>query len=312
VTQSADPVVSQPLVSQPVVFQRLAGTFHGLATVGLAGSGAWFEALAADGPRIVRLGLTGGPNLLAETPEVVWPTAAGPYRLWGGHRLWLAPEDAGRNAAPDSGGLVVDVLPDGLRLTGAPDPGSACVRAIEVRLDPQRPVLRLRHEVANLGRKPVELAPWAITQLPPGGTALIPQPASTPGHATRPDRLVVLWPYASWDDPRLVVRDGLLAVHGTAGPDVKVGCAVAEGWTAWVRDGVAIVRRWIPVAGVAYPDFGCSAEVFATQRYTELEVLGPLTVLEPGDRTALDETWELREVPSDDLGHLRDTLAQPL
>ncbi len=173
-------------------------------------------------------------------------------------------------------------------------------------------MLHLRHEVANAGPEPVELAPWAITQLPPGGTALLPQPAATPGHATRPDRIVALWPYASWDDPRLVVRDGLLALHGTAGPDFKVGCAVEAGWAAWVRDGVAIVRRWVPTAGAAYPDLGCSAEVFATERYTELEVLGPLALLESGDKTCLDETWELREIESGDLGNLRDTLAQPI
>ncbi len=298
--------------ADPLVFRPLSGTFHGLPTVGLEGSAAWFEALADSGPRIVRLGLAGGPNLLAETPDVMWPTAAGPYRLWGGHRLWLAPEHAGRNAAPDSGGLVVTSLPDGLLLTGAVDPETACVRTIEVRLDSHRAVLRVRHEVANLGPQTIELAPWAITQLPPGGTALLPQPNTTPGHGTRPDRIVALWPYASWDDPRLVLRDGLMAVHGTPGPDFKAGCAVDAGWAAWVCDGVAFIRSWIPVPGADYPDLGCSAEVFATERYTELEVLGPLAVLEPGDTTTLAETWELREVGSRDLGHLREALAQPI
>ncbi len=301
-TPAADPLACRPL----------AGTFHGLPTVGLAGAAAWFEALAEDGPRIVRLGLVGGPSLLAETPDVVWPTTAGPYRLWGGHRLWLAPEHAGRNAAPDSGGLGVTSLPDGLLLAGAPDPETACVRTIEVRLDPHRPVLRVRHVVANMGARAIELAPWAITQLPPGGTAILPQPCATPGHATRPDRMVALWPYASWDDPRLTVRDGLLAVRGEAGPEFKAGCAVDAGWAAWVRDGVALVRRWVPVPGAHYPDLGCSAEVFATERYTELEVLGPLVVLEPGDTTALDETWELREVATGELGDLRTALAMPI
>ncbi|HEY5627959.1 MAG TPA: hypothetical protein VIR16_00480, partial [Candidatus Limnocylindrales bacterium] len=187
-----------------------------------------------------------------------------------------------------------------------------CVRSIEVRLDAQRPLLRVRHAVTNRGPRAVELSPWAITQLPPHGTAILPQPTARRGHATRPDRIVVLWPYASWDDPRLAVRDGLLAIAGTPGPELKVGSAVEAGWAAWVRDGVAIVRRWAHAQGATYPDLGCSAEVFVTDRYTELEVLGPLAVLEPGDRTSLDETWELREVGSADPGQLRETLAEPI
>lgn len=306
-----------------LAFTRRSGSFHGLATIGFASPTLWFEALAGIGPRIVRLGLADGPNVLAETPDIAWPTAEGPYRLWGGHRLWLAPESAGRNASPDAGGLGVEALADGVRLTGAADVGTACVRSIEVRLDPGRPSLRVRHEVANRGSHAVDLAPWAITQLPPGGTVVVPQPHAAAGHATRPDRLVALWPYASWDDARLVLHDGLLAVHGAPGPEFKAGCADAEGWAAWVGGGVALVRRWTPMADGAYPDLGCTVEVYVAERYTELEVLGPLTVLEPGASAVLDEAWELREVESevggverppdaDRLRCLREALAGPI
>lgn len=306
-----------------LAFTLRSDTFHGLPTIGLGSPTLWVEALATVGPRIVRLGLAGGPNVLAETPDIAWPTADGPYRLWGGHRLWLAPESAGRNASPDTGGLDVEALADGIRLTGAADPGTGCVRRIEVRLHRDRASLRVRHEVANRGASAVDLAPWAITQLPPGGTVVLPQPHAVPGHATRPDRLVALWPYASWDDARLGLRDGLLAVHGAPGPEFKAGCADAEGWAAWVGDGVALVRRWAPIPDAPYPDLGCSVEVYVAERYTELEVLGPLAVLQPGESAVLDETWELREVDrwaggadrptdADRLRCLRDSLARPI
>jgi hypothetical protein len=292
--------------------RAVEGTFHGLPTVMVAGEAAWFEVLADTGPRIVRLGLAGGPNLLAETPEIAWPTEHGPYRLYGGHRLWLAPEAAGRNTAPDGDGMAVARLADGVRLTARPDLETGCVRTIEVRLDPRRAVLRVDHEVCNGGPSPVELAPWAITQLPPGGTALLPQATAAPGHRMRPNRLVALWPYSSWDDPRLVLHDGFVAVHGDEGPDLKVGCADHAGWAAWVHDGVALVRRWTAQPGAVYPDLGCSAEVYAAQRFTELEVLGPIVTLAPGERSAHTETWELRAEASTDLHVLRDTLAQPV
>lgn len=295
-----------------LAFEALAGSFHGLPTVGLAAGAVWFEALAEAGPRIVRLGLRGGSNVLAETPDVTWPTAAGPYRLWGGHRLWLAPEDAGWNSTPDGDGLVATRLPDGLQLVGPPDPDSNIVRTIEIRLDPSAAALQLRHIVANHGAEAIEIAPWAITQLPPGGTVVVPQPVSAPGHEPRPNRAVVLWPYASWEDRRLLVREGVIAVDGGAGPELKVGCRDDAGWAAWSRDGLALVRRWRPDAEASYPDLGCAVEVFVTGQYTELEVLGALTTLEPGATAILDETWELRDVGGVDPACLHEALAEPM
>ena len=292
--------------------QPITGDFHGLPTVGLAGEGIWFEALATAGPRIVRLGVMGGPNLLAETPDVAWPTAHGPYRLHGGHRLWLAPESSGLQGAPDGSGLRVESLPDGLRLLGAPDPETHLVRSIEVRPDPRLPILHVGHQVHNVGTQTFAAAMWAITQLPPGGWVVLPQPVVAAGHGTRPNRLLALWPYTSAEDPRLVLRDGLVAVRGVSGSDLKVGTVVDEGWVAWARDGLALVRRWTPVAGAPYPDLGCNAEAFVTQQYTELEVLGPLVALAPGGRAMLNETWERR--PADDLdpARLRQALAPPI
>jgi hypothetical protein len=291
--------------------QPVSGDFHGLPTVGLASASVWFEALAEAGPRIVRLGLTGGPNLLAETPDVAWSTARGPYRLHGGHRLWLAPESAGLQAGPDD---AVEVArgADWLRLTGAPDPDFGIVRSIEIRLDDRWPVLHLRHEVRNAGTQSVHAALWAITQLPPGGFVLLPQPAPEDGHDTRPNRLLAMWPYASAEDERLTVRDGHLGVRGAPGADLKVGASVADGWAAWTRDGVALVRRWTPAPNLPRPDFGCDAEVFVTQGYTELEVLGPLVELAPGDSASLAETWELRPADAADPAALRTALDTPL
>jgi hypothetical protein len=292
--------------------QLITGDFHGSPTVGLAGEAVWFEALADAGPRVVRVAMTGEPNVLAETPDVAWPTGNGPYRLFGGHRLWLAPESAGLQATPDDDGLTVEQLDDGLRLIGPVDPRTRCRRSIEVRADPTRAVLRVRHEVRNTGPHTVEAALWAITQLPPGGCAVLPQPSAATGHGTRPNRLLAFWPYTSAEDERLVLRQGLVAVHGTAGPDLKVGCTVDAGWVAWAHDGVALVRRWSAESGGPYPDLGCNAEVFATERYTELEVLGPLVVLAEGERAILTETWEIRRVGTDDPSSLCEILATPI
>lgn len=289
------------------------GDFHGRPALRLGNGAIVVDVLASAGPRIVGLRRAAdAPNLLAETPDLGWETPAGRFELFGGHRLWLAPEDPARVASPDSGGLTVVPLPDGVRLIGARDPATACVRSIELRLDPVLALMDVLHRVGNDGPDPVELAPWAITQLPLDGVALLPQERAAAGHGTRPNRNVVLWPYASWDDPRLRVRDGLVAVDAVAGPDLKVGTLASVGWVAYVRDGTALVRRFTPEPGEVHPDLGCNVEVFCGTRYLELEVLGPLRTLAPGASITLLERWEVRTLTGDGALPLREALGLPI
>ncbi|MGZ8514813.1 MAG: hypothetical protein ACXWXA_07190, partial [Candidatus Limnocylindrales bacterium] len=226
------------------------GDFHGHPTARIASDDLWVEVLATAGPRIVRLGLTGSSrNVLAETPDAGWETPYGRYELFGGHRLWFAPEDPDRVAVPDGTGLALEREPDGVRLTGAAEGPTGLVRSMTLRLARGNAGLTVRHELCNASDAPVELAPWAITQLPLGGIVLMPQPAATSGHDVRPNRTLVLWPYSSWEDPRFRPRDGLLTLEAQAGPRLKLGYLNEAGWVGYVRDGIVLVRRFVPLIG---------------------------------------------------------------
>jgi hypothetical protein len=173
-----------------------------------------------------------------------------------------------------------------------------------VRLAGSAAGLEICHELRNVSDSAVELAPWAITQLPLGGTVLLPQPAATLGHHVRPNRTLVLWPYSSWEDPRFRPRDGLLVLDALPGPSLKLGYLNEAGWVGYVRDEAVLVRRFAPIPGRAHPDLGCNVEVYIGNRYLELEVLGPLTALQPGSTVALVERWEIAttEPVTDDSG----------
>jgi len=271
--------------------------YHGRPTLRLASDSLWLDVLAAGGPRIVRLGLTGSAaNLLAETPDLGWETPNGRYDLLGGHRLWFAPEDPDAVAVPDADGLAIDRLPGGIRLSGRVEPGTGIVRSIEIELDLVNPSFTVRHELLNRGPDPLELAPWSITQLPLGGRALLPQRRAAPGHRVRPNRNLVLWPYTTWDDRRIMVQDGLVVVSAAPGDDLKLGCFTDRGWVAYVRDGVALIRRFEPAIGERHPDLECNTETYCGRHYLELEVLGPLRTVPPGASTCLVERWEARRI----------------
>jgi hypothetical protein len=298
------------ILSGDAIDRDTPGDFHGRATLRIANGALEVDVLTTAGPRIVGVRRAGSAtNLLAETPDLGWETAFGRYELLGGHRLWFAPEDPERVAVPDSDGLSVEPVGDGLRLIGASEPETGCVRSIEVELHPSLPSMTLRHRVLNGGSRPISLAPWSITQLPLGGVALIPQQRAVGGHHTRPNRNLVLWPYSSWDDRRLRIRDGLVTVDAVAGPGLKVGCLDTTGWVAYVRGGVVVVRRFEPAPDEPHADMGCNVEAYCGSRYLELEILGPLRLLAPGDSATLFERWDILEIPDEDPMALRDALA---
>ena len=262
-------------------------------TVALDNGLVRLEALADGGPRIVGLELEGrhvfgaiaGPE--RETP---WGT----YRLFGGHRLWHAPESPPWTCVPDDGGLAVAERPGTLVLERFEEP-TRLRKTIEVHLSPAGAEVAVTHVVRNEGDEPVELAPWAITLLPLGGIAVLPQETDALDEEARgPNRTLVLWPYTSFADPRLELGDDAVLVRGAPGPELKIGQRNTVGWASYERDGVVFRKSFEPAGPFPYPDLGCNVEVYACAGYLELETLGPLQALAPGDEARHAERWQLR------------------
>src|SRR5687768_17136654 len=54
------------------------------------------------GPRIIHFGFVGSENELNVFPEMLGKTGGDEWRVYGGHRLWHAPEQNPRSYAPDN------------------------------------------------------------------------------------------------------------------------------------------------------------------------------------------------------------------
>lgn len=271
--------------------------FNGLPASRIANQYLTLEYLTQAGPRIVRLSLAGSEsNLLAEIPDFSVPTPLGAYSFIGGHRLWHAPEAMPRTYVPDDSGLRSEPLPEGgVRLAQAAEALTGVQKTIEIRPACDRPAVILRHCLKNEGVWPIELAPWAITQLRLGGTAILPQPQG-PADAGGflPNRRLALWPYTRWSDPRLKLHAAAIIIHGQALlPPVKIGALNPLGWLAYVLEGTVFIKRFSLQENVPYPDLGCNAEIYCNDRFIELESLGPLVRLEPGQSIRHEEEWEL-------------------
>jgi hypothetical protein len=257
------------------------------------------SVLAEAGPRIVRLGLAGSDlNLLAETPETFWETPHGRFYIRGGHRLWHAPERMPRTYLPDNEGLRLTPLSAGVHLEQPREPETGLVKSMTITLDPDRPAVTIDHQLRNEGVWPVECAPWAITQMRVGGTAVFPQQTSPiDADGLLPNRQLALWPYARWADPRLTLQDDYIYI----GPEIlaepiKIGCFNRQGWLAYCLEDILFTKQIPAQAGATYPDFGCNAEIYANNTCVELESLGPLNPIAPGESASHREIWQLHRL----------------
>jgi hypothetical protein len=76
-------------------------------------------------------------------------------------------------------------------------------------------------------------------------------------------------------------------------PEQMSGLFNPAGWGAYVRAGFMFLKRARVVPQAQYPDFGCNFELFTNSEFLELESLGPLVTLQPGQITSYTEAWWL-------------------
>jgi hypothetical protein len=273
----------------------MSDDFYGIRTRSIGNKFLRLDFLKDAGPRIVRLELAGSnENWMAELPENIVPTPYGDFHFYGGHRLWHSPEAMPRTYFPDSQAVAVEEVDGGVRLVQPTESHTGIRKSIQISLQGDRAALKLVHQLKNEGTKAVEFAPWAITQLKQGGTVILPQtlgPVDVPG--LLPNRQFVLWPYTRVHDPRLELHDDLVLMRAQPlVPACKIGYFNRRGWVGYLLNGTLFVKRFQARLDKVYPDHGCNAELYCNDQFIEVETLGPLAVLNPGDSTASEETWE--------------------
>jgi len=253
------------------------------------------------GPRIIRFGRIGGPNMLKEFEKHAGFRGGVEYRSYGGHRLWIAPEEVPKTYQPDNDPVEVVERGEAISFSSQPD---AYHLQKEIEVEPLERGFRITHRIHNRGVYAVELAPWALTVMATGGTCYVPQHEFVAhGETLLPARPLVLWPYTNMSDPRYTWGEKLIVLRQTDAGPTKFGAMVEQGWAAYANHGIVFVKRFDAFKLEDYPDFHVNFEAFTRNDMLEVETLGPLEVVEAGSSALHLESWYLLDgiVPDGDL-----------
>lgn len=271
---------------------------EGLAAVEVVTPRARLVVTTEVGPRVAWFGPRGGRNLLFW--DAAGEHARGPWRLRGGHRVWLTrplADETEETYGADERPCEARVRADRVVVTAPPDPATRVQRALSIRaLSPTRfqVVSRLR----NAGDMLWSGGVWALTCTRParGTTYEVPLgdgtgwdvfsvviPKRWAGHTS-----LVNDPQLEWSEDRLVVRP--------RGVECKRMLQAPRGlMTMRAPDaGVTFVKRAPYAAGAAYPLGANLAFYVGPDNFmVEMESMGPAEVLKPGAALSLTEEWSL-------------------
>lgn len=294
--------------------------FHGWPNTLFLSNGTVELILTADvGPRILSFALEGGPNVMKLFTEQLGETGGSDFRAYGGHRLWHAPESITRTYTPDNSALQVEPITDGVRVTMPADSLAGIEKSMTVTLAQTGASATVRHTLTNRTLWPVTLAPWALSQVTPGGMQIVPLPPYEPHgpESLLPTHTFTLWSYTNFSDPRWRLSGQYVTLRqDPAGADSqKFGLTVPAGWCAYAFQGHLFVKRFAWDSAATYPDRGVNYETYTDSDMLELETLGPLTTLGPGESVSHVEHWALFSdvaEPQTDTDITRDVLPRVL
>ena len=263
------------------------------------------------GPRIIRYAFREGKNVFVELPEQLGKAGEDKWMIRGGHRFWTAPE-GDHSYEPDNGPVTWKKLGEkAVEIVQPPSKTFGFQKTLRVEMLEDE-VVRVTHLLTNIGNKPIEVTPWSLSVMAPGGVALIPQPKLDlhPGEFPEgrevkpeeylPNRELILWPFTNLADGRYTFSKNFLRVsYMKDRPATKLGLKLANGWVAYQNGENIFAKHLTYNPALPYPDHGANFEVFTNKDILELEVLAPSLPLKVGGTVEHIEHWALGKAAGD-------------
>ena len=264
------------------------------------------------GPRVISYRTTAGENVFKTFDEQLGGTGEADWKSRGGHRFWLAPEDPELSYLPDNSPVQHRVVSEHeVEVENAPSDQLPVRKTMRVALDAASTCVTVTHRAENHGDRSFAAATWGLSVMAPGGVEIIPLPPL--GEHPRdllPNRTMILWPFTDMTDRRWRWGTRFITCRQADAGPTKIGLAHREGWIAYHRGDSLFLKTIAYDARATYPDLGCNFETFTNEEMLEVEALGPLVELAPGESTRHVEEWQLFSGVSAPAAAADDVLAE--
>lgn len=247
------------------------------------------------GPRIIRCAFIDEKNLFTDKLTEGLPVPEGTWFSYGGHRLWIAPEDLPRTYEVDRA-TTVEEIENGVKIISDIDPYAKMHKEMSIKLDPKANQVEVEHVVVNHNVWNVTCAVWPVSVMNTGGIAIIPFPKYMPHDGNLiPSHTLTLWRYTKMNDPRWTWGEEyvLLKQDDQYEEPQKVGMFSLNGEFGYALDGFFFKKSFEVMEGKVFPDLQSNIEVYTQPGMLEMETLGPLTTLAPKESMSYKETWNL-------------------
>jgi hypothetical protein len=256
------------------------------------------------GLRIFHFGFIGGQNIFFLSPDDIGKRGGSQWRIYGGHRLWHAPEAIPRTYSPDNDPISYSCDSQTLKIIQPEETDTGISKEMEISLSPDKNQVKVLHRLINRNRWSVRLSAWAISALAPGGNAIIPQePYGEGNEYLLPARSMALWSYTRMSDPRWIW--GKKFIQAKQDPachsEQKIGVLNKQGWASYCMKDEFLIKVFDFDPAKEYPDFNSNNEIYINGNFLEVETLGPYLDIASLGKTEHTEFWLLSRGSAGDM-----------
>ena len=241
------------------------------------GENVFWEDRALDGQR----GDATGKEWVNFGGDKSWPAPEAEWGKYTGQKQWMPP--TGFDGLP----CAAAVTSTEVVLTSPVDAHYGIRTTRYIRLLGSQLSINTTYE--RVSGEPSRIGIWVITQFKEPEKILVPVKANsvfTNGH----------FKFGNEPWSQLQVSSNRIEIVRDPKRPHKMGCDASR--LIWVGEKETCVVTSARVRGAEYPDRGASAEVYTNpdpKKYIELEMLGPLSLMKPGDRISRLSTYALRK-----------------
>ncbi len=213
------------------------------------------------------------------------------YTLYGGHRLWLAPETFEITYSSDEIPLEIT---KGLTQTLIAQSRKKQPFIKSIKIELSKTEVLIQHGILNNTINELACACWTITMLKAGGLAKIPMKNN---YADK-DRLqaskqINLWGYTDLSSGNIVFEKNEISVYANLSDDhLKIGTPDSTGKLSYLLKDQLFVKGFDANYDSSF-DRNSKCEIYCCKDYLELEAISQKYILQSGESAIFSEKWQL-------------------